>query len=72
MRTHKYLAVLKIQHLALNAARVVGERVESDVLYRASLAKLCEMELLAARAHIGHCRVSVDLLAVLHLLLHTR
>ena len=45
-------------------------KVESDVLYCASLADPCEMESLIVRAHNGHCCVSVGLLAVLHL--HTR
>ena len=46
MRTHQYLAGLMIQ--PVNAAQVVDERVESDVLDCASLAKLlCEMESLA-------------------------
>ena len=56
------LAVLAIQSLAVNAAPV-----ESDVLYCASLADPCEMELLTVRAHNGHCCASVGLLAVLHL-----
>ena len=64
---HQYLAVWEIQSLAVNAAQVVDEGVESDVLCHASLAEPCEMESLAIRAHIGHCCVSVGLLAVLHL-----
>ena len=56
------LAALAIQSLAVNAAKV-----ESDVLYCASLADPCEMESLTVRAHIGHCCVSVGLLAMLHL-----
>ena len=56
------LSVLVIQSRAVNAAKV-----ESDVLYCASLADPCEMESLAVRAHIGHCCVSVGLVAVLHL-----
>ena len=57
MRTHQYLEVLIIQTLAGNAAQVVDERVESDVLYYASLAKLCEMESLAVKAHRSLPRV---------------
>ena len=56
------LAVLAIQSLAVNAAKV-----ESDVLYCASVADPCEMESLTVKAHIGHSCVSVGLLAVLHL-----
>ena len=56
------LAVLVLQSLAVNTAKV-----ESDVLHCASLADPCEMESLAVRVHIGHCCVSVGLLAVLHL-----
>ena len=36
----QYLAVLVIQSLDVNAAQVVGEVVESDVLYCGSLASL--------------------------------
>ena len=61
------LAVLVIQSLAVNAAKVVHKRVESDVLHCASLADPLEMESLAAGAHISHCCVLVGLLAVLHL-----
>ena len=53
--------------LAVNAAEVIDERVESDVLYCASRADPCEMESLAVGAHISHCCVSVGLLSVLHL-----
>ena len=56
------LAVLVLRSLAVNAAKV-----ESDVFHCASLADPCEMESLTVRAHIGHCCVSVGLLAVLHL-----
>ena len=56
------LEVLVLQSLALNAAKV-----ESDVFHCASLADPCEMESLAVRVHISHCRVSVCLLTMLHL-----
>ena len=51
------LAVLVIQSLAVNAAEVFDERVESDVLYCASLAVPCEMESLTVRASVtAACR----------------
>ena len=61
------LEVLVLQSLAVNDAKV-----ESDVFHCASLADPCEMESLAVRVHISHCRVSVGLLTVLHLCCHTR
>ena len=65
LRTTRNLAVLVLQSLAANAAEV-----ESNVFFfffTAPRLPIRVMESLAVRVHIGHCCVSVGLLAVLHL-----